>query len=390
MTCSRTVSENIKMDESLSPLKIVQQSSDLESKLDELRKFKSARVQDIEERFFHHEQDLPSTMNKLTDLADSVLMAAAELAKNELRFNFGLPQFKDNDGQFLPSDFAIIGMGKLGGHELHFGSDLDLIFIFSRHGQTQVGRPLTNQEYFAKLAQRIISYLGLYTRFGFLYKVDTELRPSGKAGALVSEIHSWTTYYHEHALLWERQALLKARLIFSTGKFSQEFKGLFRRLIFLKPFPENMAEEINYLRMRIERELAKESPKHWHYKKGHGGLVDIEFTVQFLQLKLGKIFDQLLSPNTLEALQQLRERRILKPNEAEVLEKAYLFYRRLEIILELKFNLKEGYLDLDYERMPEVAKEMSLSSASEFIQAFGDFRDKVREIYLHTLQIRGK
>lgn len=365
------------------------QPQDLEIKLDEMRKFKSIRIKACEAEFYQNKQDLPIVMRHLTDLADHILIAAAELAKNELRPLYGLPQFQDNDGQFRPSEFAMIGMGKLGGRELHFGSDLDLLFIFSRHGQTQGARVLTNQEYFAKLSQRIISYLGLHTRFGILYKVDTELRPSGNQGTLVSEIHSWVAYYHELGALWERQALLKARLIHATGNFPQEFKGLFRRLIFLKPFPENMGEEIHHLKSRIERELARESEKHWHYKKGRGGLVDIEFTVQYLQLKLGKIFDSLLNPNTLEALHQLGQRRILKPEEAATLEKAYLFFRRLEIILELQFNLKDGYLDLDYERIAEVASAMSFSSTEEFIQTFGDFRRGVRQIYLQTLQVQG-
>src|SRR5262245_31895585 len=136
------------MEELASLLKIVQRAGDLENKLDDLRKFKNVRVKELEVEFYQRGRDLPLVMRHLTDLADHVLVAAAELAKNELRSLYGMPKFQDNDGQFMLSDFAILGMGKLGGRELHFGSDLDLLFIFGRHGQTQGARVLSNQEYF--------------------------------------------------------------------------------------------------------------------------------------------------------------------------------------------------------------------------------------------------
>jgi Glutamine synthetase adenylyltransferase len=361
----------------------------LEEKLDDMRRRKTARTREIREAFDSGRVDLVRTMVQLTDLADGFLVECTALAKAELRPSYGIPEYKDSGGQFRPSEIALIGMGKLGGRELHFGSDLDLLFVFSRHGHTTGGKTITNQEYFAKLAQRVIGYMGLYTRYGYLYKVDTELRPSGNAGTLVTDLHSWTAYYHELAALWERQALLKARVVFASGDFSRDFKGLFRRLIFLKPFPENMAAEIHRLRMRMEKELAKESARRWNYKKGYGGVVDIEFAVQYLQLKLGKIFEQLLSPNTLEALHAIGRREILKALEVEAMEKAYLFYRRLEIILEIRFNLKDGYLDLDFERMDEVASALGFSGADDLIEALGAHREKVRRIYLRVLQLEG-
>ncbi|MCE9625062.1 MAG: bifunctional [glutamate--ammonia ligase]-adenylyl-L-tyrosine phosphorylase/[glutamate--ammonia-ligase] adenylyltransferase, partial [Deltaproteobacteria bacterium] len=272
--------------------------------------------------------------------------------------------------------------------ELYLHSDLDLIFVYSRNGETQGRKSISNREYFAKLAQRIISYLSLPTREGFAYKVDTELRPSGNAGTLVTSLDSWITYYHEHAAQWERQALLKARLIFASGSFGREFQGLFRRLVFIKPFGEDLPKEIHHLRMRIEKELAKETERRWHYKKGFGGLLDIEFTVQYLQMKLGKVFDNLLSPNTLEALSRLERRGILPADQIATLKRAYAFYRMLEIYLEAKYDFKEGYLDPNHDVLSDLAARMTFASREELLEAFSECRRKVREIYLKTLKIQ--
>ncbi len=360
---------------------------DLEAKLLELRRFKKNHIREWESELLAQNLELEAVMLRLTDLADAVLIATLDLAREELSQVYGLPRCKDNDGNYVSSQLAVIGMGKLGGRELHFYSDLDLIFIYSRNGETQGRKPISNREYFAKLVQRLISYLTLPTREGAVYKIDTELRPSGNAGALVTAIDSWITYYHEYAAHWERQALLKARLIQAGGNFAENFRGLFRRLIFLKPFPESLASEIHHLRMRIEKELAKESPRRWHFKKGMGGVVDIEFTVQFLQMKLGKIFENLVTPNTLEALDRFDQRGILPPAEIQTLKEAYVFYRTLEIVLEAEFDLKEGYLDLEHERLEELAGKLSLPDKENLVGIFGEYRRKVREIYLKTLKI---
>lgn len=365
-------------------------SRDLEEKLDQLRVYKQEQFRLLEEAFFRKTKGLKAAMESLSDVADGILLCVHDLARHELRAVNGMPRFKDNDGNYLASGFAVIGMGKLGGRELHFGSDLDLIFVYDRNGETQGPKALTNREYFSKLGQKIIGYLLLYTRHGYLYKVDTELRPSGQAGTLVTNLETWTAYYHEHAAFWEKQALLKARLVFADASFAKAFHGIFKRLIFLTPFPETLGAEIHRLRMRIEKELAKESERRWHYKKGYGGLVDIEFVVQYLQLKLGRVYDQLLTPNTLTALERLEATKILPLPELETLRDAYEFYRILEIYLELRFKLMDGYLDPENECVPELAGIFGLDSAEAFLDRFRRIRDNVRSIYRKVFQVGEK
>jgi len=361
---------------------------DLEAKLLQLRRYRREQASAVEIDLFSGKTPLEGAMARLTFLADAILIATYELAREELSHLYGLPRCKDNDGNFVSSEFAIIGMGKLGGLELHLYSDLDLIFVYSRNGETQGRKTLSNREYFAKLAQRIISYLTLPTRAGYAYKVDTELRPSGNAGTLVTSLDSWITYFHEHAAPWEQQAMLKARLIHASGDFNRSFHGLFRRLVFIKPFPEDLPQEIHRLRMRIEVELAKESSRRWHFKKGRGGLLDIEFVVQYLQLKLGKVFDNLPTPNTLDALNRIEQRGILSTGECGTLRQAYVFYRMLEIYLEAEFDFKEGYLDPGHEKMEALALRLSFPSVPELFNSLDEMRNQVRAIYLKTLKVQ--
>lgn len=365
----------------------ISRREDLESKIEEMRRFKKDMVKPMEAAYLDGSLALESLMRSLSEVADAILIQAFHLAVENLRHNYGMPRIKDNDGNFLAGEFALVGMGKLGAQELHFGSDLDCIFLFNKSGQTHGAKTITNREYFAKVTQRIINYLTLHTREGYAYQVDTELRPSGNAGTLVSALDPWVTYYHENAQTWEKQALLKARLIHASGDFTQDFKGLFHRLIFLTPFPEDLGKEIHHLRMRMERELAKETPRRWHYKKGRGGLTDIEFLVQFLQLRYGKVFDDLLKRDTLGAIHALKKHRFVPGTDLDTLEAAYRFYRNLEIRLELKYQLKEGYLDPKHDVTETLAGEMGFSTVPAFVEQFAAFREGVRKIYLTGLKI---
>lgn len=360
---------------------------DLETKLNKLHQYKNEQTSQIKALFLKDPSLLQSVTQKLSYLAEAILQASSIVAQLELARSYGLPSCQDSDGNFISSEFAMIGMGKLGGSELHFSSDLDLIFVFSRQGNTRGRKVISNQEYFAKLAQRIISYVSLHTRYGSPYRVDTELRPSGQAGSLVTCIDTWMSYYHQFAAIWERQALLKARLCFANHDFKKDFQGLFSHLIFIKPFPSDLNQEIHHLRDRIEKELAKETAKKWHFKKGMGGIVDIEFIVQFIQLKMGKMFPDLLCPNTLDAITQLEKRQLLPEKKMTFLREAYTFYRMLEIYLDLNFDLREGYLNIDHECIPSLAKLMSFENGDEFLNYFDLIRREVRATYLETLKI---
>ena len=204
-------------------------------------------------------------------------------------------------------DFAILGMGKLGGGELNYHSDLDIIYIYDHQGTTDGERSISNHEYFAKLGQKIISILSTQTREGYVYKIDTRLRPSGNAGPLVTSLDSFENYHRDEAQIWERQALTKARVVLGE----EAAQGKVSRRLSATPCTaagadEEVRREIHRLRMRMEHELARETEGSYNIKTGRGGMVDVEFIVQYLQLKYGRDFPEIRSVNTLEALQAIR------------------------------------------------------------------------------------
>jgi len=179
-------------------------------------------------------------------------------------------------------------MGKFGGYEMTLQSDLDLIFLHRSHGETSGPQVLTHQEYYVRLVQRIISNLSLVTRSGIAYKIDTKLRPSGRAGVLVSSWDAFEEYHRGTARLWEKQALLKARGIHADLEIQNELAERIAHQIWSRDYGIGIAQEIHELRTRMEHELAREDSAHYNMKIGLGGIVDIEFTVQYLQLLHGR------------------------------------------------------------------------------------------------------
>lgn len=362
------------------------EAPDLESKLECLRIFKNDHFKKIQREDISGRKSLPEVFSELTEIADIVLSSALKLAEDETSRVYGFPTFIDNDGNLLQSEFAIVAMGKLGGREVHYGSDLDLIFLYSRNGDTGGRQVISNKEYYAKLVQRMISYLSAHTLRGYAYKVDTQLRPSGNQGPLVSSLDTFADYQRNHAQIWEKQALLKARFVCGDTAFGKLLPDQFHQLIFSTDFPSNLAQEIHRMRLRMEKEIAQEGPRRLHYKLGSGGLADIEFAVQYLQLKMGKIFENIVVGNTLEAIERMGERDILKTKEFNAFKTAYLFYRLLEMRMEVIFELKSGYLDPQSELLENLSETMGEPSQAALLEKFQDFRKEVRQTYLRIMQ----
>jgi glutamate-ammonia-ligase adenylyltransferase len=314
------------------------------------------------------------------------LDAALRLAEKDLVKTYGFPTYIDNDGNLMRAEFAVVGLGKLGGREIHYGSDLDLIFLYSRNGQTEGRKIISNREFYARQAQKFISYLSVYTMAGFAYRIDTQLRPSGNKGALVSSFDAYADYQRNKAAPWEKQALLKARYITGEDAFGEKLAEQFLKFIYSTEFPPDLNQEMHRLRLRMEKEIAHETPRRFHYKHGPGGLTDIEFAVQYIQLKMGKIFESIVIRNTLEAIERMGERTILKKDEYEVLKTGYLFYRLLETRMEVMFDLKEGYLDPESHLLENLAEAMGEHSQQALLDKFQGIRNDVRKTYLRILQ----
>jgi glutamate-ammonia-ligase adenylyltransferase len=346
---------------------------DFEDALEALRRFRNQEflrigINDLQSLF-----EPAEVSRELTTLAEVCLRAATTLATRDVSARYGWKE--------LPGEMVIVGLGKLGGAELNYNSDLDLIFVYDAPATL-----VTAHEQFSKLAQRLITVLQTTTREGIVYRIDTRLRPSGRSGPLVSSLDGFRHYHESSAQVWERQALIKARPVAGAAPLAAAVAAIVTGFVYRAPLRPEEANEIRRLRQRMERELARESREHINIKTGRGGLVDVEFLTQMLQLSYGVQEQRLRVRSTLEALDVLRDIGVLPAPDHAVLTDGYRFLRRVENALRLARD--RPVEDLDRRRMDltTVAKRMrfagSGSAAGDALwHEYEERREAIRACY---------
>lgn len=292
---------------------------------------------------------------ELAVLAEACLRAGVEVAAREVCERLGIPS--------LPGEIVVLAVGKLGGGELNYNSDLDLIFVYRERPEEQ-WRSVAH-EYFTKFVQRLLTLLQAPTREGLVYRIDTRLRPSGRSGPLVSSIEGFQKYHEQSAQVWERQALIKARAIAGDPGLGRAVEEVMARFVYRAPLTAKEAQEIRRLRSRMERELARESEQRVNIKTGRGGLVDVEFVTQMLQLHYGADDSRVRCRNTLEALQALRSEGILSAPDYSILSDGYRFLRRVENALRLAHDRPVEDLDREDLDLGVVARRLGFPGAAQ-------------------------
>jgi [glutamine synthetase] adenylyltransferase / [glutamine synthetase]-adenylyl-L-tyrosine phosphorylase len=308
---------------------LMSQAVDFEEQLDAMRRYRNEEFLRIGMNDIIGKVKQPEVALQLTGLAEVCLAAACRLAVNELS-RFGRPIVKDEDGSEHEASFVVVAMGKLGGYELNYHSDLDIIYIYNGQGMTNGEKSITNREYFSKLGQKIILILTTQTREGYVYKIDTRLRPSGNAGPLVTSLDAFMSYHSTESQIWERQALTKARVCYGEPQLKEAVEHVVEQAVYGTGAELMVRSEIHRLRMRMENELAKETSGSYNIKTGRGGMVDVEFVIQYLQLKYGLLYADIRTSNTLQALEAMKELGILPQEDYQALTEGYRFLRRLE------------------------------------------------------------
>jgi [glutamine synthetase] adenylyltransferase / [glutamine synthetase]-adenylyl-L-tyrosine phosphorylase len=376
------------------------EADNYEEKLDVLRRFRNEEFLRIAMGDTHGHTPQGELTSQLSYLADACLKQAVTIARDELIPRFGLPFRRDTDQE---AGFAIVAMGKQGGMELNYHSDLDIIFVYEGEGET---RPVagtepdrfklqSNPEYFSRLAQRIISVLTLMTREGFVYQIDTRLRPSGNQGPLVTSLAAYERYHESAAALWERQALTKARVVLGPEHLSRRIEELNRQFVYEKPVPEGLKEEVYRLRARMETEIAKEHEGHFNIKTGRGGMVDVEFIVQYLQILHGLNHPGLRSNNTLQALDALHQENLLDKKDLDALESGYKFLRRLENRLRLVHDQSINELSGEPGYLVKLARRLGYPDSPRrpevvFLEEYRSVTEKIRTIFERLLGPEGR
>ncbi|HVF87828.1 MAG TPA: hypothetical protein VM866_09570 [Pyrinomonadaceae bacterium] len=327
---------------------------------------------------------LVETTEELSNLADSVVHYALGLAQQELENLYGVPQHTNARGRLAVSGFAIVALGKLGSRELNYASDIDLLFLYSDDGVTSgIGErgPVTNREYFSKLAERVARIAGQPVGEGAAYRVDLRLRPHGRDGALSCSLAEALRYYHEAAQAWELQALIRARL--SAGSsilFTSFMDGLRARVYRTDETIESALRHVRLAKQKIDRHHRVETGGY-NVKLGRGGIREIEFIAQALQLAHGGRDAWLHAPHTLISLGRLADRALITERERTTLPDAYSFLRTLEHRVQMEHGLQTHSVPEDRERRALVARRMNFSGQ----QALHDFDNALDE---HTANVR--
>jgi glutamate-ammonia-ligase adenylyltransferase len=322
----------------------------LERQLGELRRYKNEEVLRIAIHDIAGTIDLASVAGQLTDLAEASLERCLALAEGEAAAKGVAP----------PGRLCVIGMGKLGGRELGYHSDLDLIFLYPGSGAT------AGHERYPRLAQRLMSFLQMPLREGRLYQIDTRLRPSGNQGALVIGAEAFVRYHTGGAdgvvrsQLWERQALLRARHVAGDPAIFEEIREtvLVPVVYGLREDTPALAAEIRRMRERMETEVGRESSRGKNPKAGHGGLVDVEFAAQLLQLAHGHDHPTVRTGTTPVALRRLREAGLLREAEFEALSEGYEFLRRVELRLRIVHDFAIDHLPEEGPALRQLARRL--------------------------------
>jgi [glutamine synthetase] adenylyltransferase / [glutamine synthetase]-adenylyl-L-tyrosine phosphorylase len=272
---------------------------------------------------------VPATLMAVSDLADATVRAAASAAQLHLEPIFGRPHRSRES-----SPFIILGMGKLGGRELNFSSDIDLVFLSTEAGETTGPRIVDNEEYFNRLGREIIRLLDERTADGFVFRVDMRLRPFGESGPLVVSLASLEDYLQQHGRDWERYAWVKARAVVGIDAYSCAYDEFVRPFVYRRYLDFGVFESLRDMKALIVREVMRRDLDH-HLKLGKGGIREIEFIVQSMQLVRGGSDRRLQNPSLLEVLPLLAGSKLVSEQDIAELTAAYLELRKAENALQM-------------------------------------------------------
>ena len=267
--------------------------------------------------------------DRLTDTAELVLEYSLRMARNELVAKYGTPRCGP---PLREAGFAIIGYGKLGGLELGYGSDLDLVFLHDSTGEQQEtdgAPPLDNERFFARLVQRLIHFLSIQTSSGRLYDVDTRLRPSGRSGLLVTSVEGFRRYQIEEAWVWEHQALLRSRALAGARAVCEAFERTRREVLVGHVDRAKLKAEVVKMRGRMRTELSQAKQGEFDIKQDAGGIADIEFLVDYWVLAHSGEFPELVEfPDNVRQLEALERVGLVPGERCRALKDAYLALRQ--------------------------------------------------------------
>jgi glutamate-ammonia-ligase adenylyltransferase len=346
------------LDDELSGL--MKASPDFESRLDALRTFRHQEFLRIAIADVAGNLELREVEAELTLLAETVLRHALTLAFAEIE-----PRFK------IPSTLKLscIAMGRLGAGEMSYNSDVDLIFVYAGDGDAMRGREVA-----ARVAQKLIAILEARTREGYAYKLDLRLRPSGNQGPLVTSIEGFRDYHRQSSAVWERQALVRARVVAGDDELGEAVEAARAEFVFGRGLETDEIIEIARMRTRMENEIGTESTTRLNLKQGYGGLVDVQFAAQMLALAHGHQHVALRKRATRDLLKELEWLQLITRDEATAFHDGYEFIARLENRLRIESDQPAWALPTDHDALRPLARRMGYEGSAGPRRLLNDLR----------------
>jgi glutamate-ammonia-ligase adenylyltransferase len=306
-------------------------ADDPEREVEALRQFQKVAVFAVALADLTGRLPLMSVSDRLTDIAELIVQCCMELAWGQMTKIYGVPYCGDSDANARAVKIAVAGYGKLGGLELGYGSDLDLVFLHDSNGeiqQTRGERQIDNVVFFLRLGQRIVHLLTMHSAAGRLYEVDMRLRPNGKGGFLMTGIDAFERYQRDDAWTWEHQALLRARAVGGDAELRGRFESARRNVLCSAVRRATLRSDVMEMRQRMRRELSQSGPGQFDIKQDAGGIADIEFLVQYLVLAAASAHPELVTySDNIRQLEGLSRVGVLDAATAQWLKDAYIGYR---------------------------------------------------------------
>jgi len=323
-----------------------------EAKITALRRFQKREILRIGTNDIMESATIEEVTREVSILADVILELVYRIEKKD-------------------EEIAIISLGKLGGLELNYSSDIDIIFVCEDE----------NTEKENILARKIIKDISEFSEEGFMYRIDTRLRPEGNKGSLVNNISFYRLYFENRARMWERQAYLRARFSAGNKAIGEKFIDTVKKFVYQKYMRYEDIQSVKLLKKTIEDQTISINEWKREVKTGFGGIRDIEFFTQFIQLIFGGIKEEIREINTFKALYKLYENRFIDFNEYKTLYKAYSFLRRLENFLQIAEYRQVHSIPIAEKEKEILAKKLNFKNAKEFDEYYTETTIKVRGIF---------
>ena len=352
----------------------------------ELRRFRQQQMLRIIWRDSCRLSALTEVTRDLSDLADACVEEAMALHYQWLQVSIGTPCFdtRYSDTPYSekagsPMKMVVLGMGKLGAHELNLSSDIDLIFAYPHEGETQDGkRSLTHREFFTRLGQKLIKALDETTAEGFVFRVDMRLRPYGSTGALALSFDAMEAYYEEQGREWERYAMIKARPLGTNNEAGVDLMARLRPFVYRRYIDFGVIESLREMKGMINREVLRRGMEA-NIKTGPGGIREIEFIGQVFQLIRGGQHSELQERRLLSVLDTTADLGLMPKQAVTSLVRAYVFLRELEHRIQALQDRQTQTLPADELQQARIAWGMGFANWPEFSTALDSYRASVRQ-----------